>query len=70
MPELCRQKFRGAIAFEFIPLSVRFAATSPPFHGGEEPKFCDAATSASAGSSPPQSGGEVAAKRTERGKQH
>ncbi|PBB25105.1 hypothetical protein CK232_19850 [Mesorhizobium sp. WSM4304] len=27
------------------PLSDRFAATSPPFHGGEEPRSCEVATS-------------------------
>ncbi|OJX77269.1 MAG: hypothetical protein BGO93_16005 [Mesorhizobium sp. 65-26] len=49
------------------PLSVRFADTSPPFHGGEETPIAKVAAFISLGSSPPQSGGEVSAQRTERG---
>ena len=51
----------GAIAYgSASPLSDRCAATSPPFHGGEETPIAQVAALKGLGSSPPQSGGEVA----------
>ena len=52
-----------AIAYEVDPHSVRFAATSPPIDGGEE----ELATRLGPFPLPHESGGEVAAKRTEWG---